>query len=127
MSTAKAVQQLRKGRGMLLQGNNEGFANKGNKNHAIWVNEVRGGTADKPKEALLYDPQRQGPIWVKWQKILDFAAALRLNDAGTIKLGPGGMYAGFPPPRAGQAELSDMPAAVEQPDVRLRFGARRTK
>lgn len=127
VSTAKAIQQLRKGRGMLLQGNNAGFANKGTKNHAIWVNEVRGGTADNPKEALLFDPQRQGPIWVKWEKILDFAAELRLNDSGTKKLGRGRMYAGFPPPRAAASELSDMPEPVEKPDVRLRFGARKTK
>lgn len=126
VTVAKATQQIEKGRGFLLQGNNEAFANLGDQNHAIWVNEVRGGSPGHPKEAFVYDPQRREPIWIPWAKVLAFGAALHLNKTGTKKLGPDFFYAGFPPPRPTSEELATLPAAIVESDVELRFGAKRT-
>ncbi len=126
VSTAKATEQISKGRGFLLQGNNEAFKGKGDADHAIWVNEVRGGTLAEPAEALVYDPQRKAAVWIKWRKVLAFGAALHLNKSGTRKLGPGFLYAGFPPPRPTPKEMAAMPAPVIDSGVELRFGAKRT-
>ncbi len=123
--TAVAVKRIRRGRGFLLQGNNEGFGRSA-VNHAIWVNEVRGGTPDEPREALVYDPQRQKPKWIPWTKVLRFGATLRLDAAGTRRLGEGRLYAGFPPKPMTPAEEKDLPAPIDDGGVRLRFGARRT-
>jgi hypothetical protein len=127
VTTKKATEQVVKGRGFLLQGNNEAFKDKGNGDHAIWVNEVRGGSPTEPEEALVYDPQREHEVWIKWTKVLAFGAALHLNPTGTRKLGPGFLYAGFPPARPTPAEMAALPSAIIESGVHLRFDAKLTK
>ena len=108
ISPASALKQIRVGRGFVLQGNTAGLPKRlqsgGKKpaNHAVWVNEVRGGDPKgAPEKALVYDPAAdgrrpgiiKGETWWAWQDVLSFAAALRLSK--TRKLGPGKFYAGF--------------------------------
>jgi hypothetical protein len=119
---AKATQRIENGRGFLLQGNNEGFG-RSQVNHAIYVHTVRGGTPGMPAEALVYDPQRQREVWIKWPTVLAFGAALRLNKSGTRKLGPGRLYAGFIPRQLTPAEALVSPPVPAQEGVKLRFGA----
>jgi hypothetical protein len=120
ISTEGAIARIERGRGFVLQGNNTAW-NMGGANHAVYVHEVRGGDVGAPKEALVYDPQRQQARWIPWKKVLAFGAELRLNESGTRKLGPGRLYAGFMPrPAAGVA------AATPAGDgVVLTFGATR--
>jgi hypothetical protein len=128
---AKAIQRIQNGRGFLLQGNNEAFG-KSPENHAIYVHKVRGGTPGAPAEALVFDPQRFKERWIPWTKVLAFGAGLRLNKSGTLKLGPGRLYAGFMPRQLTPAEALVSPP-VQVSGVKLRFGAeklprrRRTK
>ena len=109
-----AARAANAGRGFVLQGNTGALplslqaGGSTPANHAVWVNEVRGGTADKPDEALVYDPaadaRRPGidkaPTWWNWDVVLKFAAALVLDKNSGRRLGPGRMYAGFVPRRA---------------------------
>ena len=112
----KAAHLARSGRGFVLQGNTEALigtksqSTLGPTNHAVWVNEVKGGTDDKPDKALVYDPAADGrvrngitfadgPRWWPWERVLAFAAALRPNGDDGKKLGPGKFYAGFVPRR----------------------------
>jgi hypothetical protein len=96
-------------------------------NHAVWVNEVRGGTIDVPDEALVYDPAAdarrpgidKGPTWWTWESVIAFAGALELDTAGR-RLGRGRMYAGFTPRRPAQAPV----AVVDGPT--FQFGAVKT-
>jgi hypothetical protein len=147
ISPASALKQIRIGRGFVLQGNTAGLpkslqsGGKKPANHAVWVNEVRGGDPKgAPEKALVYDPaadgRRPGIIkgehWWAWQDVLSFAAALRLSK--TRKLGPGKFYAGFieapdveqevahAQPRVNEA----LRTAVQAPEVNLRKGAKKT-
>lgn len=103
--------QLQAGRGVVLQGNtsaliNTPFQSTGTGiNHAIWVNEVRGGSLGNPLEAYVYDPAAdgrvagwgtadQGPSWWPWLKVKAFAAQLKpWGDRDYRILGAGKMYA----------------------------------
>lgn len=145
ISPASAVKQARRGRGFVLQGNTEallGTASQSTKkpaNHAVWVQGVEGGTEDVPEFAIVFDPaadgrQRhpgpgnyaQGPQRWPWDRVLAFAAGLRLDDAGTKKLGSGRFYAGFIPHRASDPGPGLANAVQPVPDVTLRHGARAT-
>jgi len=147
ISPASALRQIRIGRGFVLQGNTSGLPKKLQSggptpaNHAVWVNEVRGGNDAAPKEALVYDPAAdgrrdgidQGPTWWAWSDLLSFAAALELDENGR-KLGPGRLYAGFIQARPIEEESAHLHAApadalsvaIQAPDVILRFGASKT-
>lgn len=110
---AYAARRIRAGAGAVLQGNTGALihtsfrSTQGPVNHAIYVNEVRGGTLDEPAEALVYDPCAdgrdrtyhvdQGPSWWPWWLVKSFAAALEPNGDGTIPLGSGKFYIGFGP------------------------------
>ena len=134
----KAAQQIGLGRGFVLQGNAEALldtrfrSTKGAVNHAVWVNRVRGGTPDRPKEARVFDPAAdgrtapwgtavKGPSWWPWETVLAFGAALR-DDAGR-KIGPGKLYAGFVP--RPMTEVAARLASAD-PAVHLLAGAKRT-
>ncbi len=136
IAPTRAAQLLRSGRGFVLQGNTEALLGTksqstiGPCNHAVWVNEVKGGTDDRPDKALVYDPAADGrrragrdfadgPRWWPWERVLEFAADLRPSDEDGPRLGAGKLYAGFVP-RHRQA-----PDAPE-PDVLLHPGATRT-
>src|SRR3954447_5479623 len=118
----KAARLARAGRGFVLQGNasvlvgTASQSTRGPVNHAIWVQAVRGGTDDVPDRVLVYDPAAdgrrglaKGPQWWPWSRLLAFAADLRLDDAGTRRLGAGRFYAAFLPPRGSS---TDTPADV---------------
>jgi hypothetical protein len=144
----KAARLARAGRGFVLQGNAGALlgtpsqSTRGPVNHAIWVQAVRGGTDDVPDQALVYDPaadgrpltaskrMAHGPQWWPWERLLAFAADLRMNDAGTRRLGPGRFYAGFIPPRPASPVVASpvvaspgAPAPAGEPTVRLAPGA----
>lgn len=134
---AYAAAQCAKGRGFLLQGNTKplvGTAYKSTNtgvNHAVWVNEVRGGTRTEPKEAYVYDPAADGrrdmahaPQWWPWSLVKKFAAALRpWGDGDRRTLGTNRFYVGFvhATPVTGATTTSTSTA------VSLRYGAARTK
>jgi hypothetical protein len=146
ISPASALKQIRVGRGFVLQGNTAGLPKRlqsgGKKpaNHAVWVNEVRGGDpAGVPEKALVYDPAAdgrrpgiiKGETWWAWQDVLSFAAALRLSK--TRKLGPGKFYAGFIESRDAEEVAHAQPhvnevlsTAAQAPEVHLRKGAKKT-
>jgi len=139
----KAARLARAGRGFVLQGNagvlvgTASQSTRGPVNHAIWVQAVRGGTDDEPDQVLVYDPaadgrplsagkrMAKGPQWWPWSRLLAFAADLRLDDAGTRRLGAGRFYAGFLPPRPGSssatpADVTPLPAgAPTEPPLHL--------
>lgn len=109
---AVAARQARLGRGFVLQGNTRPLlttkfkSNETPANHAVWVNEVRGGTDEVPDEAFVFDPAAdhrrhdisQGPAWWPWETVLAFAAALALSGGEHPRtLGANRMYAGFVP------------------------------
>lgn len=147
IAPASALRQIRLGRGFVLQGNTSGLPKRLQSggsvpaNHAVWVNEVRGGNDAAPAEALVYDPAAdgrraeidKGPTWWAWDDVLGFAAALELDKKGR-KLGRGRLYAGFVPRRPIEQEVAHLqkdPAealrvAPPEPDVILRFGATKT-
>ncbi len=147
ISTASAAKQVRLGRGFVLQGNTGALPKTLQSggpvaaNHAVWVNEVRGGDDDAPGEALVYDPAADGrrpgidkaPTWWAWDDVVAFAGALVLDDKGR-KLGRGRMYAGFVPRRPIELDAAHLQAqpdaavliAPPEPDVILRFGSTKT-
>lgn len=99
--------QLRKGRGMVLQGytgvllNTRFRSTGGGVNHAVYVNDVRGGTATAPREARVYDPAADGrragidssPSWWPWSLVKSFASHLHPYGEGDSRLlGSGRMY-----------------------------------
>lgn len=109
-----AARQVRAGHPMVLQGNAQAMlgtsrqSTAGAVNHAVMVNEVRGGTLDVPAEALVYDPAAdgrnrvyhvdQGPSWWPWSLVLKFAQLLRpWGDSDPRMLGTGKFYAAFGP------------------------------
>lgn len=139
-----AAGQARVGRGFILQGNAGvlvGTAYRstgGYVNHAVWVNETRGGTASVPAEALVYDPAADGrtaswgkaatsPQWWPWSLILKFAAALHpWGDTDARLLGPGKFYCAIgpvsmttdaPPPTSGLT-LRYGGVAIKPPQVK---------
>ena len=128
-SMVGVARQLRAGRGAVLQGDigvavGTSFrSTAGSVAHAIYLNEVRGGSIDTPSQALVYDPAAngrtarwgtaaQGPQWWPWGLVVKFAAALRPNGPGTPVLGPGKAYVAFFPDT--------------EPHVHLTFGGNRT-
>jgi hypothetical protein len=146
----KAARLARSGRGFVLQGNTEALigtksqSTLGPTNHAVWVNEVKGGTDDKPDKALVYDPAAdgrvrngikfaEGPRWWPWERVLAFAAALRPDGDGGQKLGPGKFYAGFVPRRpaaptgATPGPVAPMDGELDGPLATFRDGAKPTK
>ncbi len=142
IAPAVAARLVRSGRGFVLQGNTGALpkdlqsGGPAAVNHAVWVNDVRGGTPDHPEAATVYDPAadgrrpgiRKGAVAWPWDTVLAFAAALRLDDHGR-RLGPGRIYAGFIARRPADG---DTPDAVPAPTPKLadglvlRFGASRT-
>lgn len=111
-SPAYAAKQARLGRGFVLQGNTRPLLSTRHKstggavNHAIFVNQVRGGTTYAPAEALVYDPAADGryswvdkaPSWWSWALVKKFAAALMPygdTDPYHRTLGSGKFYAAF--------------------------------
>lgn len=134
----KAAIEIRRGRGFVLQGHTEPLlttpfkSGDARANHAVWVNEVSGGTREVPKRALVYDPQADGrragidtaPSWWPWELVLEFGAALRPTPGSDRKLGPGKLWAGFiPVPKPGPVVTA---SAVPAPDFISRFGGRKT-
>lgn len=103
---------IRAGRRSVVQGNAVAMvgspfqSTSGAVNHAVFVNEVRGGSIDRPAEALVYDPAAdgrkrgyhvdQGPSWWPWTQVLEFCAKLQPSGSGP-QLGPGKVYAGVFP------------------------------
>lgn len=150
IAPARAARLARSGRGFVLQGNTGALIGTrsqstiGPCNHAVWVNEVAGGTDDEPEKALVYDPAADGrhrvgrdfsngPGWWPWERVLAFAAGLRAGDEAGPPLGPGKFYAGFVP-RRDDAPPPEPPSPGPPPPpvrqkvaVKLRFGAARTK
>ena len=142
ISTASALKQIRIGRGFVLQGNTSALpphlqaGGPTPANHAVWVNEVRGGNDAAPDEALVYDPAAdarrpgidKGPTWWPWSVVLAFAAALELDKSGHRKLGAGRMYAGFiqAPEEGAHSPKGIVDTIKPAADVTLRFGAKKT-
>jgi len=125
--------QLQAGRGVVLQGNTgpliaTRFRSTGSGvNHAVYVNEVRGGKVGEPSEALVYDPAAdghragwgtaaQGPQWWPWNVAVAFARALHPygeSDPRTLKgMGITGVYSGVMPDT--------------EPHAHLKYGAAKT-
>jgi hypothetical protein len=105
------ARQIRAGRPAVVQGNAAAMlgtrfrSTDGDVNHAVYVNEVRGGTLDEPSEALVYDPAAdarragidQGPSWWPWSMVKKFASYLRPAGEGMPRLGPGKVYCAIGP------------------------------
>ena len=126
-----AAVRLQAGRGFVLQGNagamvHSAFRSTGGPvNHAVWVNDCRGGTVGHPSEARVFDPAADGrhaswgtaatsPGWWPWALVQQFALELHpWGDTDNRLLGPGKFYAGFLPDT--------------EPHVHLRSGAVRSK
>jgi hypothetical protein len=126
ISIREAAKRVQSGRGFVLQGNLSAFR-RGNVNHAIYVNEVRGGTPAKPAEALVYDPSVGKARWVRWRKVVRFGLALTLDDQGRTLRKDRRLYTSFMPPKVTPKEEAELPAAKPGPDgVKLRFDARST-
>jgi hypothetical protein len=118
-----AIKRVRGGRGFVLQGNNLGWG-LNDVNHAIYVHEVRGGTADRPEKALVYDPQRKHERWIDWPLVVGFGGALKLKANRT--LGEGVFFAGFAPkPLTPAAIATRGPVQPAGDGVELGFGARK--
>jgi hypothetical protein len=125
---SRVAHYVRAGRRVVIQGNTSALLGKsqqstaGGVNHAVMINEVRGGTLDEPKEALVYDPAAdgrkrsyhvdQGPSWWPWSLVKLFCSHLRPTGETGARLGPGKVYAGVFPD--------------SEPHVSLRTGAIRT-
>lgn len=130
-----AAKAANAGRGFVLQGNTGALppdlhsGGSGSANHAVWVNEVRGGTVDKPEKALVFDPAGDGLHkrwqWWPWDVIGAFAAALVLDEHTGRTLGAGRMYAGFTQRRPTEAAAppAPAPAPTAANGTILRFGA----
>lgn len=137
-----AVAQARRGRGFVLQGNTGpllGTTSQSTRKpaqHALWVQSVKVDAAGKPTFATVFDPAADGrrldatrnmakaPQQWPWRRVLDFAAALKMDDGKP--LGPGRFYAGFVPRRQTSPVPGSANAAQPTPGVTLRFGARPT-
>lgn len=120
---AYLAQQLAAGRGAIVQGNCIALvktpfrSTKGAVNHAVWFNEVRGGTPGDPDEVLVYDSAADGhragwgraatgPAWWPWDLALKFIAALRpWGDSDPRTLGHGRVYCGIFPDTEPHAHL----------------------
>ena len=134
VTPAYAAKQLQAGRGLVLQVNAGAWVNtrfrstSGPVNHAIYINECRGGTSGRPEEALVYDPAAdgryssidQGPTWWPWSLVMKAAAALRpWGDNDPRLLGPGKFYVGIMPdhePHAHYRFGGHKPSASHWPD-----------
>ncbi len=104
---------VRAGRRVVIQGNADAMlgttyqSTAGPVNHAVMVNEVRGGTVSEPDYALVYDPAADGrkrsyhvdlgPTWWPWSMVKKFCANLRPAGDGTPRLGSGKVYVGVFP------------------------------
>lgn len=125
--------QLQAGRGAVLQGNTGVLVGSGHRstgsgvNHAVWLNETRGGTLGHPNEGLVYDPAAdgrtaswgkavQGPQWWPWNLCIAFGRALHPfgeGDPRTLRsMDILGVYAGVFPDT--------------EPHAHLRYGAKQT-
>jgi hypothetical protein len=129
LTPQRVARNARAGRRQVIQINADAMlgtkyqSTAGPVNHAVMVNEVRGGTLDEPDEALIYDPaadgrQRtyhvdQGPSWWPWWLVKRACANLRPSGPGGSRLGPGKVYVGVFPD--------------SEPHVTLRTGAVRSK
>ena len=128
LTPQRVARLVRAGHRVVVQGNTSALIGKpqqstqGGVNHAVMVNEVRGGTLDEPAEALVYDPAAdgrkrsyhvdQGPSWWPWSLVKTFCAHLRPTGETGARLGPGKVYVGVFPD--------------SEPHVTLRFGGRKT-
>lgn len=113
LTPARVAQYVRAGRRVIVQGGAGAMvgtsyqSTAGDVNHAVVINEVRGGTVSEPDEALVYDPAAdgrkrayhvdQGPTWWPWSMVKKFMAWLRPAGPGTPRLGGGMAYAGVFP------------------------------
>ena len=126
-STSELAGTLHLGKGCVVQGGTKPViktkwrSTTGAINHAVYVNEVRGGTTFVPAEALVYDPSAdarragidQGPSWWPWSLVVDFAAALQpWGESDPRVLGKGRAYFGAFPDT--------------EPHVHIAFGGKRT-
>ncbi len=127
LTPQRVARLVRAGRRCVIQGNADAMigtvhqSTAGAVNHAVMVNEVRGGTLDEPSEALVYDPAAdgrnrayhvdQGPSWWPWWLVKRFCANLRPAGTGP-RLGAGKVYVGVFPD--------------SEPHVTLRAGAKRS-
>lgn len=125
---------LRSGRGVVAQGNTSAMLSHpgvrstgGPVNHAVYANEVRGGTTDHPDEVLVYDPAAdgrvaswgkadQGPTWWPWTIFLAFLAALK----------PASTDGGVTGTRLGSGKAYCAVFADTEPHAHLRYGGSRT-
>jgi hypothetical protein len=119
----RLARRISRGWGFVLQGNNTGFVGKGSANHAIYVHEVRGGTPDEPREALIFDSQRHQPTWVPWRRVVAFGEALRPREDVAVTIPAGRVYAGFGPEPQHDGETDEDEDEMDDSDVQLRFGA----
>jgi len=104
---------LRQGRGVVAQGNTKALTSHpgvrstgGPVNHAVWFNDVRGGTYYAPDEVWAADPAAdgrtagwgkadQGPTWWPWEIAKNFFAQLHpWGEDDSRILGPNKVYAG---------------------------------
>lgn len=113
LTPQRVARNARAGRRQLIQINADAMlgtkfqSTAGAVNHAVMLNEVRGGTLDEPDEALIYDPaadgrQRtyhvdQGPSWWPWSLVKKACANLRPSGPAGARLGPGKVYVGVFP------------------------------
>lgn len=108
LSPQRVARNARAGRRQVIQINADAMigtrfqSTAGAVNHAVMLNEVRGGTLDEPAEALIYDPAAdgrvrsyhvdQGPSWWPWSLVKKACANLRPSGPGGSRLGPGKVY-----------------------------------
>ena len=139
--------QNQAGRGEVWQGNAGALvgtkyrSTRGRVNHAIFVNEMVGGTLGAPQWVLVYDPAADGrraawgtaaksPQWWPWSLLLKFAAELQpaSSSGGTTtshsddwKLGPGRVYTAVFPDTEGAIWGKDVKASIRalDPDGRV--------
>jgi len=124
------AEQIRSGRGFVIQGNTSALLNTPYRstgtgvNHAVYVNHVWGGKYGAPLYAEVYDPAADGRTagWGKaakgpqtwpWTRVLAYMAQLKpAGDNSSVHLGPGKAYC---------ARFADT-----EPHVHLWSGAQRT-
>lgn len=111
LTPQRVAQLIRAGHKVVVQGNADAMlgtafqSTAGAVNHAVMINEVRGGTVNEPHEALVYDPAAdgrkrsyhvdQGPSWWPWSLVKTFVAHLRpAGGPSDPRLGPGKVYVG---------------------------------
>jgi hypothetical protein len=132
LTPQRVARNARAGRRQVIQGNADAMlgtshqSTAGAVNHAVMLNEVRGGTLDEPAEALIYDPAAdgrvrsyhvdQGPSWWPWSLVKKFCANLRPTGTGP-RLGPGKVYvAVFPDSEPHIKLISGATKAIPFPD-----------